>query len=448
MTENRSSLHFSLARAAHALRLLVALACALAAAWYTSQAPVSRDLTRAQTHTLSPASIAVLETFDAPIEVTAYLPQNAATREQVEHLIDRYRRQRPTITLEFIDPVGEPERVRADEIRVGELVLDSNGRSERTNVYSEQALTEALNRLARAEDHWVVFVTGHGERSPSRGANHDVSDWATVLEKRGFNVQEINLAEFRTVPDNAAVLVIASPQLAFHPAETVAVRDYLARGGNLLWLTEPDAPAGLNALARAVGFERIPGTIVDPLTLAHGVDNPAFVLLNRYADHPAMAGFDYTTVLFYATAIHDRAPPGWEATRLLFSGEKAWSETEALEGNVAYEEGVDFMGPLPLAVAYSRTHAEHEQRVIVVGDGDFIANAYLQNSGNQDLGVRFIEWLARDDTMIAVPSRAAEDNTLVLEDWHQAVIGFTFLVGLPGAFAVNGLLIWRRRRRA
>ena len=84
----------------------------------------------------------------------------------------------------------------------------------------------------------------------------------------------------------------------------------------------------------------------------------------------------------------------------------------------------------------------------MVGDGDFLANAYLQNSGNQDLGVRFIEWLARDDAMVAVPSRAAPDNKLVLENWHKAVIGFTFLVGLPTAFALNGIVVWWRRRRA
>ena len=121
---------------------------------------------------------------------------------------------------------------------------------------------------------------------------------------------------------------------------------------------------------------------------------------------------------------------------------------EAIEGNVEYNDGTDRMGPLVLALALSRALGEDEQRVIVVGDGDFLANAYLQNSGNQDLGVRFIEWLARDDLMITVPSRAAEDNALRLKDWHKAVIGFTFLFGLPGAFAVNGLFIWWRRRRA
>ena len=101
-----------------------------------------------------------------------------------------------------------------------------------------------------------------------------------------------------------------------------------------------------------------------------------------------------------------------------------------------------------MAVALSRELAEHQQRVVVVGDGDFLANAYLQNSGNQDLGVRLLEWLSHDDRMISVPTRAAEDNQLELKQWHKAVIGFGFLVGLPGAFALNGIFIWWRRRRA
>jgi ABC-type uncharacterized transport system involved in gliding motility auxiliary subunit len=448
VTESPSKALLWRARTAQALRCIAALALAVWLAWFSTRSPVSLDMTKAQTHTLSAISLAVLANIDEPITVTAFVPPNSPRRAQLEPLIDRYRRHQPTITFEFVDPASEPERVRAEEIRNGELIIRSGARTERTAVYSEQTLTEALARLARSEDRWIVFITGHGERSPRRGANHDVSDWANVLEKRGFNVQEINLAEFRAVPDNASVLVIASPQVDFQTLETAAVVKYLAGGGNLLWLTDPDRPVGFSALERAVGFSLIPGTIVDPVSLAHGVDNPAFVLLNHYANHPSLAGFNYTTVMFYAVGINARAPDGWAATRLILSGEKAWSETEALDGNVGYDDGADFLGPLPIAIALSRQLAEHQQLVVVVGDGDFLANAYLQNSGNQDLGVRLLEWLSHDDRMIAVPTRAAEDIQLELKDWHKAVIGFGFLVGLPGAFALNGVFIWWRRRRA
>ena len=38
---------------------------------------------------------------------------------------------------------------------------------------------------------------------------------------------------------------------------------------------EPDAPATLRALEDVVGVRRLPGTIIDPLTLPRGIDNPA-----------------------------------------------------------------------------------------------------------------------------------------------------------------------------
>ncbi len=432
----------------YGLRGLGAVTLAFALAWLSTRAPISRDVSGTQRHTLSPISVAALENIDGSILVTAYVAPRSPLREQIAPLINRYRRHQPAIQFEFVDPASQPERVRAEEIRDGELIIQSGTRSERTTVYSEQTITEALARLARSEEQWIVFITGHGERSSRRGANHDVSDWAHVLEKRGFNVQEVNLAEFRTVPDNASVVVIASPQIEFQAAESAAVMQYIERGGNLLWLTDPDRPAGFSELEEAIGFRLIPGTIVDPISLARGVDNPAFILLNRYAKHPMLSGFDYTTVMFYAAGIDARTPDGWDATRLILSGEKAWSETDKLDGNVGYDDGKDYLGPLPISIALSRSLTEREQRIVVVGDGDFLANAYLQNSGNQDLGVRLVEWLAREDRMISVPSRIAEDNQLELRDWHKAVIGFAFLIGLPCAFVLNGVLIWWRRRRA
>lgn len=434
-------------RIRHGLRLVAVLAGAIALGSLLGRYPLSCDITRAQSHTLSAASVAVLEALDAPVTITAYLPPQHPWRAQIEHLVSRYERQDADVALSIIDPASDPEKVRADQIREGELLVTSGGRTERTREYTEQALSETLARLARGAEQWVVFVTGHGERSPSRVANHDVSDWVGVLEKRGFKVQEINLAEYQ-VPENTGVLVIASPQLDYAPSETAAIAAYVEAGGDLLWFVEPGLPPQLARLASEIGFEPIPGTVVDPTTLAHGIDNPAFILVTRYAEHPAFAAFDYTSVMLLASGLHDRPAPGWHVARLIHSSEHAWSETGRLEGSVGYDEGRDYPGPLPLALALTRELADREQRIVVFGDGDFLANTYLQNSGNQDLGVRIVEWLARETTLVNMPSRTAEDNALQLEPWHEAVIGLTFLVGLPAAFALNGLFIWWRRRRA
>jgi ABC-type uncharacterized transport system involved in gliding motility auxiliary subunit len=447
VTDEHSEPGRSGARVRHALRLVAVLAGGVALGSLLGRYPFSYDITRAQTHTLSAASIAVLEALDTPVTITAYLPPQHPWRAQIEHLVSRYERQHADVTLTIIDPASDPEKVRAEQIREGELLVTSGERTERTGEYTEQAMTETLARLARGADQWIVFVTGHGERSPTRKANHDVSDWARVLEKRGLNVQEINLAEYQ-IPENTSVLVVASPQLDYAASETDAIAAYVKRGGDLLWFAEPGLPPQLTALAGEIGFEPIPGTVVDPTTLAHGIDNPAFILITRYAQHPALAAFDYTSVMLLAGGLHERPAPGWQATRLIHSSEHAWSETGVLEGNVGYDEGRDYPGPLPLALALTRELAGREQRVAVFGDGDFLANTYLQNSGNQDLGVRIVEWLAREATLVNMPSRAAEDNALRFEHWHELVIGLTFLLGLPAAFALNGAFIWWRRRRA
>ena len=164
---------------------------------------------------MSQASAAVLDTLNAPVTVTAYLPPRHPWRSQIEHLVSRYRRYSDDVTLELVDPASAPDKVRDEQIREGELLVTSVSRTERTGEYTEQALTETLARLARGAERFVVFVSGHGERSPTRKANHDVSDWAGVLERRGFNVHALNLAEYQ-VPENTAVLVIASPQLGLH----------------------------------------------------------------------------------------------------------------------------------------------------------------------------------------------------------------------------------------
>ena len=284
MTASRFNYHRLKTRFAHTLQIVGIVLLALTACWWSVRAPIVRDVTDTRNHTLSAASIETLKTFEMPLSVTAYVPPQSPSRKQIEFLIKRYQRNFPELSLRFIDPEDEPEKVRAENIRRGELVVSTAGRSQRTSQYSEQAFTNTLARLSRATDRWIVFVKGHGERSPIGVANHDISDWATTLEHRGLNVQQISLAEFGAIPDNTSVLVIASPQLNYQPSEALAVKQYLDRGGNLLWLAEPDSPADLANLERTVGFERIPGTIVDPVSVASGIDNPAFVVLNRFAE--------------------------------------------------------------------------------------------------------------------------------------------------------------------
>jgi len=99
-------------------------------------------------------------------------------------------------------------------------------------------LTNAFTRLGHRGERWLVFLAGHGERSPDRQANFDLSIWATQLNKRGFKTRTLNLSEMPRVPTTPRY----SSSPAAHAAargEVRAIEDYLAHGGDLLWLVEP-----------------------------------------------------------------------------------------------------------------------------------------------------------------------------------------------------------------
>ena len=84
---------------------------------------------------------------------------------------------------------------------------------------------------------------------------------------------------------------------------------------------------------------------------------------------------------------------------------------------------------------------------MVLGDGDFLSNAYLGNGGNLNLGMNIVNWLAHDDAFIAIPVKTAPDLSLNLSQTRYAVIGAGFLVVIPAMLAGSGLLIWLRRRK-
>lgn len=430
------------ARLRHAGWALAIVVAALGALALAARHRIVSDWTQVGRHTLANASIAALAAVAGPLEVSVYLPARHPGREAAQALVGRYQRFRPNLRLHFVPPAEVPELLRSQNLAEGDLVIAAGERREHLRQYTETAFTSALTRLARQDAQWLAFLTGHGERSPLRGANFDVSDFAAALAQRGLKAREINLAAQHAIPQNAAALVIASPQTDYLPGELALIEQYLAEGGALLWLREPPPAPALATLARALGVVAHAMTVVDPAAQAVGIDNPALVLVTRFGQHPALAQFSTTVVLPYATPLIVAPPAPWQHRVLFESAPGAWGETAPMSGEVAYTEGPDLKGPLPLAQALTRG----TQRVVVVGDGDFLSNTYLGNGGNRALGTRLVEWLVRGDNLITIDHTPAADTQLSLARWQIGLLGGGFLLLLPGAFAgVGGWLWWRRR---
>lgn len=445
----RLRLQLRLASAGFVLLLAALVALGL---WLSRDYHVQFDLSHGGRNSLSEASVALLARLDRPLAITAYATGNQELRKRITEFARRYQRHKPDLTLEFVDPDTEPTRVREAGVRLdGELVVDYGGASEHLERLSEEALTQLIARLARGGERWIVFLSGHGERSPERQANHDYSTWAGQLKRRGLKARSLTLTE-SDVPQNSAVLVIAGPRTRLLPGEIKRIESYLERGGNLLWLSDPGPLHGLEPIAESLGLEFRPGVAVDPASQTLTGSSPAFMVITRYPAHPALKGFDLTTLFPEASVVTpgspENTPGGWRTQPLIETGPGAWAEASWPATTVRYDAGADLRGPLTLGVTLTRERDGREQRVAVLGDGDFLSNTFLGNGGNLELGLNLLNWTGHDELQLNIPARTASDTRLDLSHAEQFVIALGFLVVLPLALVAAGVLIWWRRRRS
>ncbi len=426
------------------------LLCLLSSlAWLSNRYSVQTDLTNNAGNTLSQASQKLLVSLPDKITITAYIKKGQPLRTQIAQLVDRYSRIKADVALNFIDPDFEPEKAR--DLNIGPegiILVDYQGRTEKLTFLDESSLTNALLQLANANERWVSFLTGHGERSPDGIANFDLGEFGKELARRKINTQTLNLATLPAIPDNAALLVIAAPKVPLLASEMTIIQRYIQRGGNLLVLTDPDNKQ-LTALQKQLGIKQLNGVIVDSSSTLYGVNDPSFILTSDYTQHPVTNGFKTLTLYPVVAALEIDFKTDFTTTPLLSSTEKSWTETGAIAEKIRFDaNGQEKQGPLVFAYALTRTiNQPIQQRIIVVGDGDFLANAYLGNVGNLDMGLRLVLWLIHEDHFIDIPAKTATDKTLQLTQTAVAVIGFGFLIILPLLLTGTGFIIWRKRKQ-
>ena len=444
-------------------------------AWLSERYEVKTDWTVNNSHTLSEASKSLLDTMQEPIKITAYASKDNALRQSIQEVVERYQRHKTNISLNFVDPFAAPGEVRERGVQAdGELIIDYQGRSEhlRQAPLLEQNFTSALQRVARTDNRLIVFLEGHGERSATQGANYDLSEWAFALKNIGFKVVNLNLGEGKGIPDNTNVLVIATPQNKLLPGEVSMILEYIEhKNGNLLWLLDPSVSlAGLERLAENVGLTVLPGMIVDPSSQILG-NSPAVVSITTtgYRRHPITLGLEHELSLFPQASGLVVVPPensGWLEDPLLTTNPQAWSEASPSEGMVQYDEGVDIDGPLNIAYALTREEGHNhkdekaedseedtddlsnkEQRMIILGESDFLSNAYVGYGANMELGQKMMNWLAEDDNFINIPSKTAVDLSLEFSPNAQIFLGIFFLFLLPILLISIGIMVFILRRR-
>jgi len=443
------------------LFILLLLGSIILAGWLSIEYNFRSDWTAGKRHSLSEDSIQLLNQLSAPVKLRTYQADDPALNQAITEILQRYQNHNPGFEFEIINPDIFIKQAKDDGIeRYGQTVIEHLGRQERINNLSEESLTNALIRLHRGNKPQLLFLSQHGERSITDTSAIGYSQLANKLTEKGFISSPVNLLDQQISPENS-VLIIASINKPLIPGELDKILQYIKKGGNLLWLQDPGIDASQQAISDQLDIDFIDGVMVDNnqevkrmLQLSH----PAILPVLEYRRHPITEKMQYFTLFTTASGVRSRTDqtssaeqPAWLYSDLLISSASSWSELDNFLLGVEFNKDRDIAGPVSIGIAQQREFTGENktinQRAVIIGDSDFLANNNLGNGANLDFIIKSLNWLAQDEQLISIAPKNAPDLQLKLSATMASVIGIFFLIILPLLFIIGGGLIWYKRRK-
>ena len=455
--------------------ILVVLGILVAINYIGSKQNKRWDLTANKQFSLSDQSRSVAGKLDAPMQVQVFAQEPQFPRFQEK--MKEYEYASSKISTEYIDPEKKPSAAKQNNVdRIPTIVFNYKGRSERVNADTEQDLTNAIIKVVSGQQRKVYFTQGHGERDTTSSERDGYNVIATALGRENYTVDKLAIAQAGSVPDDAAVVVVAGPHNDFFAPEVDALKKYLDKQGKLLLELDPpdkaDSPplTNLVALAHDWGIQVGNNVVVDVSGMGRltglGTDASVPVVAPPYPSHAITQRFGMITAFPFTR----EASPitggvnGHTAQQFIETSPRSWAETDLkslmTSGAVSLDESKgDKKGPIALGSAVSAAAApaappkpgeadapKPETRLAVIGDSDFAANGTLGVPGNRDLFMNTIGWLSQQDNLISIRPKEADDRRITLTATQESNIFWLSLLIIPGFVFGAGVMTWWKRR--
>jgi|GEM_PF-6043778 len=400
------------------------------------------DLTKSGRNHLHKASIDVVRKIQQPVTVLAFTRGNP----KVKHLILRQlKKYRPYIDLrlQFKHIDSELALVRRYEItRDGELVLSLLGQQTKVGDLSETSITRGLYRLTQPKKRHVILLTGYGQRQ-STSAPQGYSEIKKTLAVNDIELSDINIGLLQAFPKDVDLLIIADGERPFGQKANDLLRRYIEQGGNVLWLSDVNS-APMPVLTRALGVIPGQGSLLKPSSAHSTLKNPRYIVIRPSTyRHDFKPLIDIEQFLLFPEATNVRVLPTeasnhWQVIPFLPLGKNMLIQRQH---NIAKLFQAYNMG-----IALLRTVAQKQQRIVIIGDADFMSNAFIGQGQNRDFARQLIQYLTRVSADFIqlerrLPPAVSIDKKLL------AYLALVFIVGLPLLIILGGWLYLRFDRR-
>ena len=442
--------------------------------WISSRQNKRWDVTEGGQFSHSDQTRQNLRNLTKPVGVKVFYRSDSGELERFRDQFAEYAYISPNVKVEYIDPDKEPMKAKSLDVQAyGTVVLEYEGKVERTTSTDEQGLANALKRLTEGKAKKVYFAEGHGERDTTNSDPLGFTLFSDALKSENFEVGKIVLAQDPKVPDDATMVIIAGPKSDYLPQEIDALKPYLGKGGKLLLMIDPPEPKkiveypNLAGLAKDWNINIGTNIVVD----AQSMQSAAFPFVATYPRHPITENFDRVMTMYrFVRSVEpiEGGTNGRFAQKILETSPRSWAESD-VKG--LYETGKPVMepdkgdkqGPVSIGAAVNVAATDvpapatppdpaapappkPETRVVVVGDSDFLANQTIGFEGNRDIGLNIANWLAQQENLIAIRPKAPSDRRITMTpERGQAIFWLTLFV-VPGLLFLTAFRVWWKRR--
>lgn len=447
------------------------------------------DLTREGVFTLTKQTTDLLARLKDDVKVYAFYANIEPVFAPTEELLERLAAQSPRFTFEMVNPESRPDLVEKFKITDAgpRLVVTARGQDTRAKEPTEEAMVNAILKVAEQTTKKIVFLKGHGELDiaddKTAGGLKVVAD---ALQNEGFVVEALSLMDVPAVPatpgvkieredghDHAgeakaglvslqvpaaiSVLIVAGPRTKLLEPELAALDAFLARGGRLIVMLDPENDSGLEGLLRRWKIELRNDLIVDtnPMNRLLGLGAASPMVAPTQTEHPATKDLVNRGVVFTARSlgILTGGESGVVTTALMEAGPSAWGETKFKE-QTAERDDQDTTSGLNVMVVATRSSntidaaLTPEGRIIAFGDADFATNKYVTMQGNSDWFLNTVAWAAEEESRITVRPNQRASAQLFLTGEQLGSLVFLSMDVLPVLLVAMGLgIVLVRRQR-
>jgi ABC-type uncharacterized transport system involved in gliding motility auxiliary subunit len=412
------------------------------------------DLTEDKSNSLAPETLATLKSLTNDVHATAFFSSSTDPTTAQKLLTNYKNNSSGKFTYDFVDPTQNPLQAQQAGITGdGMIYLQMGSEHEIVSLASEQELTSGLIRLMNPAKQTIYFLTGHGERDISNAGSSAYTLATAALEAKNYTVKSLNLIADNKIPSDATAIVIAGPTKPITTAEATLLQDYVTNGGALIVMQEPTP---------LTQFGNSPDPLADYLASEWGItfDNDIVIDTNTtqylyavaaaYANHPITSKLQNLVSFFPdARSLTLSTNVSNAPTALVTTNSSTWGETDftamQTNGQVSYNAGSDFPGPLTLAaVAQNTSTGSH---LVIFGDADFASDQFFNQYADGNLFLNSIDWAVGQEQLINLTSPKTITRTLNLPtSFGLLVMALSFLIVLPGLVIAGGVVSWLIRR--